>query len=813
MRFKAFDSCKQIIPPKKRFLFTVLLSIFNVFTFADQSKESLDWIPIEQLTDKQQESVRVSCCGAYIVPERTDPDALLPSDNAPIKVTAGGTVMKKLTGTEGSGSYIELTDQVDIMQGNRRIQADKAIIDEANDSLELQGNITLREPNLLVTGDTATVDRDDNSVTINDAQYVIHSVNTRGSATKIEKANDNKLILTDSSYTQCVPGDNAWLLKSSEITIDNEKQQGYAKHVRLLVKDVPVLYSPYLTFPLSDKRQSGFLSPSISSSESKGINVAIPFYFDLAPNYDLVLTPSSLEDHGLLLEADARHLNHYFYTEVSAAYLSDDEGGFDKNEQRLIDDGTLTEAEARPFKGESRWLLDIQQHGGILGQNWSSTIDYAAVSDDDYFLDLHKGGLSASDQTHLNQQITADYRFQYWQIGIETKRFESLIDENEQHYRQLPLLQANGYYDWQNWSLQLDHEWVRFDNEAEGRITGDRTRFNHKLLWDNKQQAGFFKPALQFKHLRYALNDENFTDKPPSITVPQATIDAGLFFERNDLWFDRQYQQTFEPRIYYLRSQFKDQTALAPIDFDTADLTFSYDQLFRDTRFSGGDRIDDANQLSVGLTTRFIDPQSNYEWFNLNVGKIFYFDDRRIALTGTPDTNSSSDIASRISSNINDRWRLTSDLLYNQYDHKVKSSNVGLKYRKDKEALFNLDYRDVYNENEEDTIKQLYASLIVPLDSNKWYFIGQNGYDINDNRQLEILAGLEYNDCCYRIRFAWQQLLNRDLVDIVDSDNLGYDRGWFIQVQLHGLGGTGKQLDEIFDQNIDGYADWQGNRR
>ena len=808
MSSKASDSRKQIIPFAKQFLFILLLSIVNVFTFADQMEKSLDWTPIEKLTNKQQQNIRVGCCGAYIIPERTDPDALLPSDKAPLKVTAGGVVMKRLTSTEGTGSYIELTDQVDVIQGNRRIQADKAIIDETDGNVELQGNITLREPDLSVAGDTATVDRNDNIITINDAQYVIHSVNTRGSAKKIEKINDNKVILTESSYTQCVPGDNAWLLKSSKIIIDNEKQQGYAKHVRLLVKDIPVFYSPYLTFPLSDKRQSGFLSPSISSSESKGVNVAIPLYLNLAPNYDVVLTPSFLDDHGLLLKANSRHLSRYFYTKANIAYLGNDKGGFDKDEQNLIDNGKLTEAEARPFKDKKRWLLDIQQRGG-LGQNWASTIDYAKVSDDDYFRDLEKSSRDISDKTHLNQHITADYRFQYWQVGIETKKFQSLIDENEQPYQQLPLLQANGNYDWQHWSVQLDHEWVRFDNETESRITGDRTRFNYKLLWDNTQQAGFFKPTLQLKHLRYALNDENFTDKPSSITVPQATIDTGLFFERNGRWLDHQYQQTFEPRLYYFRSQFKDQTAL---DFDTADLTFSYDQLFRDTRFSGGDRIDDANQLSVGLTTRLIDSQSGHERLNVNIGKIFYFDDRRITVTGPPDTDSSSDIGSRISSTLNDYWRLTSDLLYNQYDHKIKSGNVSLKYREDNEALFNLDYRYIRNENEDNTIKQLNTSLIVPINSNKWYFIGQNGYDITNNRQLELLAGLEYNDCCYRIRFAWQQLLNKDLVDIGDNDDL-YDRGWFIQVQLRGLGGAGTQLDEIFNQNIDGYADWRDNQK
>lgn len=374
------------------------------------------------------------------------------------------------------------------------------------------------------------------------------------------------------------------------------------------------------------------------------------------------------------------------------------------------------------------------------------------------------------------------------------------------------MLEANATYGWQNWLIRLNHEWIRFDHDGES-TTGDRTRLNYQLSWEHTRQGGFFKPALQLKYLHYALNDESFAARPSSVVVPQAIVDAGLFFERDGRWFNHQYRQAFEPRLYYFRSQFKDQTAFIPIDFDTADLTFNYNQLFRDTRFSGGDRIDDADQLSLGLTTRFTSLQSGHEWLDLNVGKIFYFDDRRITLTGVPDTDRSSDISSRVRSALNDRWRLTSDLRYNRSNHKIGSGNVSLKYRNDNDSLFNLDYRYVRDSSKQDTVKQLDTSLIVPIHAYKWYFIGQNGYDITNSRQLQLLAGFEYNSCCYRIRFAWQQLLDSDLVNIVDNDDLTYDRGWFIQIQLRGLGGTGEQLNELFDKNIDGYSEWQARRR
>ena len=170
-------------------------------------------------------------------------------------------------------------------------------------------------------------------------------------------------------------------------------------------------------------------------------------------------------------------------------------------------------------------------------------------------------------------------------------------------------------------------------------------------------------------------------------------------------------------------------------------------------------------------------------------------------------------MASRISSTINDYWRLTSDIVYNPGNNKISSGNIGLKYRNDNESLFNLDYRYVRDVNEADTVEQLDTSLIVPFYNNKWYFIGQKGYDIANSRKLEALAGFEYNDCCYRIRFAWRQSLDNDLTNTVDNNELQYDRGWFIQVQLRGLGGTGTKVDGIFDNSIDGYTDWQAKRK
>jgi LPS-assembly protein len=810
-----------------------LVASTSIITFADNktvpnspSAHVLDWVPLSALSSDQKKALPPGSCGAYIAPLRQDSEANLNPFDAPVRASAKQSTLYQDNNGNNDGRVVLIGDVV-VTQGYRQAKSNQAQLDQSTDTLIMEGQLELREPGILVLGDSTVIKQQESTFEVNNATYVLHNQSIRGNAKQVVKTSDNKLNLNGGSFTSCEPGNNTWVLKGSKIILDTDARQGHAKHVRLVVKGIPVFYFPYLRFPLGNERLSGFLAPSFSFSED-GNDVSIPYYFNLAPNYDLLLTTHVIHQHGILYEGNFRHLSRSFYTRLNTAYLKDDKGKIDESDRSLIDQGTITEEQAVPFKGEDRWVLNINQKGGD-GRPWSTEIDYTKVSDIDYFRDFNTNSfdgvaIADDDDNNLNQKLLTGYSFQNWDLGFDLIRYQTLSTTVTLPYEQLPALSADANYsfgerDLSNWSLELKHEWIKFDHpdadEPNPILTGNRLRTEYGLGWNYEPEWGFIRPEVKVKHLQYSLDDNNFADgtnESPSITVPQTSLDMGLFFERGG----NGYLQTFEPRLFYLYSDFEDHSELfglttnnQNIDFDTAELTFSYSQLFRDTRFSGGDRIDDANQLAVGLTTRFFGNESGREWFSASLGQINYFADRRVTLNNSPQVENTSDIAAQITANPAEHWRISSDLLYDNELSKISRGNLKLTYQNDNKHLFNLNYRFVRGTTEDNFTKQVDSSIIAPLFSDRWHLLLYSAYDIERSRELDTLSAIEYRGCCYRIRVGYRVELDNDLADSIPDSELEYKYGSFLEFHFIGLGGTGKQLDSIFDENIDGYAEWQ----
>jgi LPS-assembly protein len=779
-------------------------------------KQTLDWVAYERLTSEQQAELPIGSCGAYISPLANLNDTVNTS-NSPTETSSNQSEISENEGFK----QITLIGDVIVKQGFQQLTADQAIYNEQTGSITIDGELTVRQPDLLLIASKGVVNQRENRLVIDDATYVIHSANIRGKGEKLSK-NQEVIDLKGSEYTSCEPGNNDWVLKGSQITIDTEKNQGSAKHVRLVVKGIPVFYWPYLRFPIGNERQSGFLYPTIGLSDG-AIDMSIPYYFNLAPNYDLTLTPHFLQHHGALLEANGRHLNRYFETDITLAHLSNDKGTLSDSEQTLISEGTKTAAEITPYKNNDRWLVNINQEGG-KNQRWFTTIDYNEVSDNDYLDDFDSSSLNSNSDVSLVQQITAGYQFDHWKLEINNQQYQILKDNISRPYKQLPQITLDGEYSFTNnrfgeLNINLDNEWVRFDHSnaddvGDNTLVGDRTRFTYSFELDSTSDAGFFRPRLQARYLAYQLNENklaNGANNAPSLIVPQAIVDSGLYFERDG----NGYQQTFEPRLYYFYSPFKDQSDITGsgknIDFDTSNTTFSYSQLFRDTRFSGGDRIDDANQLSIGLTTRFIGNASGREWFSASIGKAIYFDERKVTLSGTPDATNNSLIAGRFSSQFSSHWQLTNDIIYDDDEGNVNDNTFSLKYRDDNSMLFNISHRFLRNSVAANTVEQTEASIILPIANRSWYLLAHTQYDHTNGRDLEQLLGFEYNSCCYRARFAYKRFI--DGGQLTGNTNIGYDEGIVMEFQFLGLGGTGKQFDNLFEDTIEGYEQWQATYR
>ncbi len=806
----------------------------------------VDWIDESLLTAEQKASMASGCCGQYIEPVRTDEDANLDPDKAPLRADADSSEWQQET-------TAVLKGDVNLIQGYRQVQAGQATLDQAEGTALLEGDIRLREPGMLLTGARAKLHIDSGEAQIEDASYLIHEAHLRGDSAAIELRDDKVLILDNATFTRCEPDSNTWYLKGSELKINPNTQQGYGKHVRLNIKGVPVFYTPYIRFPAGPDRQSGFLFPSISSSDSGGIDLAVPYYFNLAPNYDLTLTPRYIADRGEMLEAEFRHLSKSFESSISLAYLADDEGGDDPDREDLVDDGILSEEEAYPYRGEDRWLLGIDQLGGLRSR-WFSRIDYTAVSDVDYFRDLDNASLQVNSATHLRKLGTLGYRGEHWLYQVTAEEFQTLSTLSEKQYKQLPRINVDGNYRLAgDLVIDLKHEYVNFDHPEKGdadlrtreKITGERAFIDYNLTWDKQWLWGFFRPGVGLKSLHYQLDDEYLNpgaEDAPSYTVPQASLDTGLFFEREGALFGNRYLQTFEPRLFYFYSEQENQDdsidviGTQDIDFDTSDLTFSYHQLFRDTRFTGHDRIDDDERVTVGLTTRFIDPNSGLERLSASLGQIFYLEDRGITINDTladslareDSQRDDSEFAAQFSARIGDHMRFNSDIVWDaDNSDKVSRGSASLRYQDEQYRLFNLSYRYIRNDplasdpldldRDGDltdeisrTIEQGDLSFSWPLFGN-WSAVGRANYDFTFNRELETLFGVEYNDCCYRVRLVARKWVDNELIDQIQTLDLEEDQGIFLEFQLKGLGSLGSKIRGILNDGIYGYEERERN--
>jgi len=737
-----------------------------------------DWVNKEQMEDPS--SCRNGCEGGFQQPKADWPDADKKPDDVPIRAEANNSVSE--------GDIITMEGDVEITQGYRQVKADDAILNRSLGELALSGNIEIREPNMLLRGEQAFIDTETGLGEIEKARFVQHDSHMHGQARKIERVSENVVKMNNARFSQCVPEDESWMIKSSKLTLDNESGTGVAKHARLYVDGVPILYTPYISFPLDDRRKSGFLWPSIGSGSS-GFDLSVPYYLNLAPNYDATIAPRYIEDRGEMAEVELRNLNRYGEWVLAGSHLSDDD-----------------------VTGENRWLGTID-HQGQLADRLSVNIDYTKVSDDEFFDDFTLNSIEARRTTHLNQQASMTYSTSDWVSTLRVIDYQT-IDNNVEPYKRKPQLIIENRGGGANFSPDLIFlgEYTEFDHDESIEnggtfVVGQRLYGEAGVAYPMHWAAGFITPTIKARHVSYELDDVSpGGNDSPSTTAGVASLDMGLFFERETAFGGSNYTQTLEPRIYYLYSDHKDQ-ADNP-NFDTGQLTFSYSQLFRDTRFSGHDRLDDSNQASIGITTRFIDDDTGDEVFKASIGQIFYFEDRRIdLLTGAvlPENElSNSNIAGSVFYQPHNNFWVNSNVLWDSRQDKLNEGGISMHYQSEGGALYNLGnrYRRNGATNSGSALRDLNnidSSVVYPL-SESWKVFARFQYDIEENRSQEDLFGLEYDNCCWTGRIVYQRAITDDTISTVERDNVV-----LLEFQLKGLGSLGSKTKSLLEESIFGY--------
>lgn len=752
------------------------------------------WLPREMLTPAQQRVTPGYCSGAYIWPVFPLPEDAA-NDDQPVFAEARNAQYWE------SGAVI-LEGDVVVTQGNRTLRAPRVEMDHVTRAGSIPTEVQIEEPTAILRGRNATLNLDTKATVIEDAQFLLIEPEFRGVAGRLEQDEAGDMRVQEGRFTRCEPGNNNWQVGSRSFVIRDGSDFGTARHAVVRVKNVPIFYTPYLSFPINDERKSGWLFPSLGYSSQNGFEFAPPYYFNLAPNYDLTLIPRYFQKRGLGAEAEFRYLSDWQQSRFVGSYLAEDkqyDGEFEKDDFKRLEEAGLVEG---PFVPADRWLYGMY-HEGNAGY-WQTTVNYTAVSDRDYFRNLDTD-LDVASQRELERRGELRYVRGGLDMRLWAQRFQRLDEVLVDPYQRLPEFNLSylgdlpGALEWSVGASAVSFD--RNNDELTGvdKIVGERAHIEPRLRLPLSRSWGFLNLTGGYRYTAYDLRDTaEGVDHDPVRSIGFGSADTGLFFERDLNFMGSAAVHTLEPRVFYLYQEFEDQDDL-PL-FDVSDLTFRYDQLWRDNRFSGVDRIGDANQLSVGLTSRLMNAASGREYLRASIGQIRYFDDRRVTRTGTQnplDLSRRSEFAGELVSRFG-RWAVGGDVIWDPTQDQVTRGGAFITRRINNRKILHLGYRF-----QRDSIDQTDLAAIWPI-RERFALIGRWNFDLNTRRTIEGLAGIEYNDCCWKLRLVGRRYLDtpsaRQFADAVSRT------GIFFQVVFKGLGTLDDSVENLLSESIRGYV-------
>jgi len=693
--------------------------------------------------------------------------ASTPQGDEPIEVLSDGATLD----LDGDAS---LKGDVDLRQGERQLHAEDVEYDAKTRRFRVNGQIRYSDGTLQATGQAGSYQPADGAI-IENGSFALPSRPARGAADAIRIGLDGKVSLSDVWFSTCPetkPGALPdWRIKASDITLDTVSRNGTGRDASIEFLGVPILYLPYISFPLGDQRKSGFLFPNLGYNTRGGVEMAVPYYLNLAPNYDLTLLPTLYGRRGLDLDSRFRYLTRQHRGELRLNYLPSDS-------LRRID---------------RSWLQ--ARHRSDFGDRWRLDVNAQSVSDAEYFEDFAAGAEGTS-TAFLQRIAQLSYSDDRWQFRGEFQQFQTIdrqLDLAALPYAQLPRLSLAGAGSPKNsriplaWSL--DSELVNFDRDIG--VTGWRLDIAPRVGLDWSGPGYYLQPSAGWRYTQYELDGvAGDVTRSPSRSLPFAALDAGFILERGAKT-PNDNRITLEQRLLYLWTPWRDQNELPIFDTGIPDLDFV--QLFRTARYVGADRVSDANQVSLGTTARIYDGKSGRQKLAATIGQTFYFDTPRVRLPNEPLTGrNESDLFAQVSVAAWRAWNVNMGLQWNSLDSRQERSQVRLQYRPDDERALNLAYR-----YQHDRLEQGEVSGAWPV-SRRWNAFGRMVYDLQDRSSLETFAGAEYKACCWRLR-----LVGRRFVSTRTGER---DTGIYLQLELNGLASVGSSADAFLEQAIRGYS-------
>ena len=725
--------------------------------------------------------------------------------------------LREVTPLDVKSNFAEIFDnEISDYSGNVLInRADQHAIshianyDNVSDVMNLQGDVYYHEDTLALHTEAATINLANDQAKLRNVEFISPTTPLRGWAGSYFRKSKTLSQYTDVAYTTCRPGNQDWVIHASELEMDKVTGQGTTKNTWIEFKGIPVIYTPYLSFPIDDRRVSGFLSPTFSSTRFSGFLLAAPYYWNIAPNYDATLTPRELSSRGPLMAGNFRYLTEYATGKLGAEYMP--------NDSQL---------------NTSRYLLSLQ-NSSVINPALSSNIDLNLVSDNTYIATTGTA-LGFMNYNYLRSFANVNYNKYGFNFIAAADTYQSInpaAPDTSLPYRRLPQLNLNYAHDFSGFPLhaEVQNELVNFQHTSNV-IEGQRINTRPSISMPLQTASTFFTPKLSLQNTDYTLNNGP-ANSPVALnrTLPTFSADSGLYLERNVNLANSTFVHTLEPRLFYLYVPSVNQDNI-PV-FDSALYDFQFNSMFRENSFSGTDRIQDANQITTALTSRLVDDSSGLERLKLNVGEIFYFRDRQV---GVPtllsngkivnmgaSTDAESNLVTELSSELTKQISVNTGAQWNPIRNDIERIKANIHFRNQSNELFNIGY--MYRKNPlipdgTNNITQADTSFRWPI-AKDWHLLGRMQYSLLYSEIQDSFIGIEKENCCWRFRLLARHymnnvtILNNQVVMATTGTTVpgSSQDGVFFQIELKGLTGFGDDVDQFLQRSIYGFRTTKKN--
>ena len=687
-------------------------------------------------------------------------------------------------------------------QGNARfrgrgqsIAADWMRHDRRDNELTAIGNVRMEQGTALTEGARLRYNLDTSRGLMENARYSLSPIETgaapgartagtsaapafdaRGTGERIVFEGPGLFRAQQASYTTCEPGDDSWLIRAREMHIDKNNNIGTARDAKVEFLGSTIFYTPYMWFTLHQERKSGFLTPSYGNTSTSGFELTVPYYWNMAPNRDMTIAPRLMARRGVQLRSEFRYLEPSYRGDLQAEYLPNDN-----------------------VTGVNRHLFKFN-HAQTFANGWAGSLDLNKVSDGKYFSDLTTH-IALTSQTYLTRQATLSrggawgnggtYSFSALAQGWQTLQSDPLAPLTPPYGRRPQLTFTAQNQDVLRSDFDFYSSYTDFSHPT--LVNGRRAVAYPSLSLPLTAPYGFVTPKIGVHATRYFIDQNNTAALPDkSRVLPTFTADSGLLFERGANFFGKSYTQTLEPKLYYVYIPYRDQSLMPNFESGVQDINFA--SIYSENQFSGHDRINNANQLTLGVNSRLIDPDTGVELLRVGVAQRYYFSPQRVGVPGVAlrsNQSSKSDLLAALSGNIAPHWTADFGWQYNTDTAATQRMSVAARYQPQPGKVLNLAYR-----HQVDSFRQFDISGQWPIVS-KWNAVARWNYSTQDKRLLEAVAGLEYDGGCWAFRIVGHRLST--------ATNTSTS-AVFVELELNGVTRVGSNPMDVLRRNISGYT-------